>query len=416
MNYPVNSQEDNPGQAQTAYMHAWWITLTFVGFVLGYTLISTLPHEVADEGFHGPQIWTFYTGQFSLVPQLTMPPTYHLIIAAMMRACGFYNVDVLRFFSSCIGILGVPLMYALVCQFWPKEAGMRAIQWLFMPIVFPFFFLIYTDSWAMLPLFGMLLLTLKRRHLLAALCGFLAICFRQTAVAWVGLAFLFTLLEDSTSANGTPSLRRTLYRVSPYLAVFSLFLAFVFLNKGIALGDRSQQAVHFNITNLYFFLITTCLLMLPYNLHQLPAILRYLKRPAVLVLVVLGLLFYLTTYSNTHQYNQPGLNVYLRNRLLQVMTESLAWRAAFYIPTVWTALSLLTTKWPDKRLHWILPIVAIFVCLHPMIDIRYYFPALAIILALRPPMKPAWELATVAFYLPLTAYLCFGIVQLRFFL
>lgn len=404
------------GDHKTAYNDAWWMLVLLVGVVFGFAMVCFLPHEVADEGFHAPQVWTFFSGTLKVAPQLTMPPTYHLLLAAMMRCFGFFSVDMLRFLSAIVALTGLPLMYALIKHYWPDEAKVRTLQWFFMPIVFPFFFLIYTDAWALLPLLGMLLFTLRRRHLLAGLCGLLAVSFRQTAIPWVMFAGLMAVLETTSDTGIFTRIVASLRRSWPYLVVVAMFMVFVVLNKGVALGDRSQQQMAFHITNLYFFLIMAWVLLLPYNLSQLPTIVRWLKRPVVLILLVLGMFVFLATYSNPHQYNQPGLNFYLRNRLLNLMVESIAWRAIFYVPVAWMTLSLLTARLPESRLRWVFPVIALSLCLHPLIDIRYYLPALAIILAWREPCRPGWELATIYVYVLTTVYLIFHIARTSFFL
>lgn len=393
-----------------------WLLVAFAGLVFGYALISTLPHEVADEGFHGPQVWTFFSGEFALLPNLTMPPTYHLLLAGMMRAFGFYDVDMLRLLSALVAALGLPLFHLLARRHWAEEeAGLRTLQWFFLPVFFPYVFLIYTDAWSMLPLLAMFLFALRGRHVMAALCGLLAVLFRQTAIAWVALACVLAALEGGIDP-WRPVWRGLWRRALPYACVFAAFVVFVVWNQGVALGDRSLQSSRFHVTNLYFFLLCGWVFLLPWNLHQLPAIARQLQRPAVLLLLAGGLLVYLATFSNPHQYNQPSLDVYLRNRVLAVMVDSVAWRCVLYLPIAWMALTLLTTRWPERRLVWLLPAAALTLCLHPLIEVRYYLPALALLIAWRPPLRPGWEIAGLCLSLVVSAAFCFGIARLAFFL
>lgn len=43
----------------------------------------------------------------------------------------------------------------------------------------------------------------------------------------------------------------------PYLAVLALFLAFVFLNGSIALGDKAHHVVTFHVPQVFYFLVFT---------------------------------------------------------------------------------------------------------------------------------------------------------------
>jgi alpha-1,2-glucosyltransferase len=389
------------------------------GAVFGYTVIAFLPHEAADEGFHGPEIWNFYSGNYRLEPTLAMLPTYHFVLAQMARLLRHYDVDLLRFLSACVALLCLPVFGAIVRHHRTRaEAEIKTVQLLFLPFAFPFFFLLYTDMWSLLAILATLLCALKRRHVLAGLCGLLAVSLRQTAILWVGFVFVLVALEQcDTRATFTlrRALRNALRRGWPHLVVAGLFAVFVVLNKGIAVGDRSVQAVSVNPTIVYVFLICAWALFLPYNLGKAREVLGLLRRPWVAGLVALGFPLYLATYRVTHQYNAPGLDFYLHNRLLTLMTRSTPWRVALYVPLFWMTLSLCTLRFPEPRLRLLLVFIPLSLCVHPFVEERYYLPALAVLLAFREARFRRLEVATVAAYIPVSAYLALSIAKMRFF-
>lgn len=395
------------------------------GVIFGYALISVLPHEIADEGFHAPQIWEFYHHHYGLSDNLAMIPTYHYVIALALRQIGVFNIDVIRVLSLSVALLTLPVFYRLVKNLHPSIAETRTLQLLFLPLLFPFFFLIYTDLWALLAVLACLIFALDRRYLLSATIGLISILLKQTNVLWVGFAFVLVCFENpellaqkKEGGDGRlPLLISKGFRQGwPYLVVFALFGLFVYFNHGVAVGDRALQQAHFNPTNLYFFLICAWALFLPYNVEKLPAVVRLLAKPWIAGAVVLGFFIYLGTYSNTHQYNQPGLSFYLRNRLLGVMTESTPWRSALYLPVVWMVLTVATIPLTEKRLYWLYVFIPLSIVFLPLIEVRYYFPGFALLLAVLPPGRRVVDLLTLSYYFCAAAFLTYSIGMQRFFI
>lgn len=406
--------------SQTAVSpRALLVLVTLAGAALGFAMVCLQTHNAGDEGFHAPQAMNFAKGIYRFERSLPMLPAYHLLLGLMARAVGIQELNVLRLLSGIVSLISLPVFARLARRFWPLDAGLRTAHLLFLPIAFPFFFLVYTDMWSLLAVLGMLLLTLERRFVLAGLCAVIAIALRQTAAVWLAFALVLATL-DQCDTRATFSIRKAagnLFRRGyPLLLAGGLFATFVVLNKGVALGDRKLHQAAFNPTNLYLFLILGWALFLPCQVASLPRILPLLRRPAVWVALGLGMLVYLGTYQVKHQFNAPGLNFYLHNGVLAVMTRSVALRAALFVPLAWMILSLWTMRFPEPRLRWLLLFIALSVAFNPVVDPRYYLPGLALLLAFREPGRDSVELATVFAYVPVSAFLLFGIVKGSFFL
>jgi alpha-1,2-glucosyltransferase len=416
-------QEEVPlGATPCTYQTALPWLLMFLGAVLGYAIICMLPHETADEGFHGPQIWSFYCGNYKPLPDLSMVPGYHFILAFVCRQLGVFNLDLLRFLSACLSLLALPIFYKFTRIYHGKEAPIRTLQLLFLPLLYPFFFLIYTDIPALMSVLLVWLFCLRRQHIPAAIAGILALLLRQNNIIWIGLGVLLVCLESGGDSGKTQANSKrgfalpALTQVWPYIAVFILFGLFVIYNGGVATGDQRLQRMSINLTGVYFLLLCGWAAFLPYNIVQAPKIWRLLLKPWIAASAVAGLVVYLATFRVTHQYNAQGLDFYLHNRVLTLMTNSAAWRTVLYIPMLWMVLSAASTQLPQKRFRWIYPVIVLAICLHPMVEVRYTFVALALFLALRPPMQPAAEIATLAYYIPVAAYLIYATARMQLFL
>ena len=399
--------------------------VVWIGFAFGYALIASQgDRSFADEGFHAPQVRAFFERSYQVEPQLTTLPTYHLVLAMLSRAAGRYDLNLVRFFSMIIGASCVLAFAALVRREHPGGAAWtsRVLEFVFLPILFPFFFLVYTDVWSLSAVLATVWLTLSRRRALAGVAGLLAVALRQTSIVWVGFALLLALLDEpeTRDAQGRRSARRMLLGALragwPFFVVGAVFCVFVIVNRGVSLGDRTVQQATVNPTNLYFFLTCAGWLFLPYNLSKLRDVARLARRPVVMACIVLGLPAFLLTYRVTHPYNVPGLDFFLRNQFLNWMVGSMVGRAVMYVPLCWMVLSICTVRWPDPRWRWLLAFVPLSILPYPLIEQRYYLPALALLLAAREP-RPAWiERATVLLYAAVSAYFLFGIATERFFL
>lgn len=408
---PMLPDEFNrPTPAQTPALQPW--LFAFIALVFGYSMMALSPVEVSDEGFHGPQVWSFFANHNDLVPQLTVPPTYHFIIGKLLRLVDYYTVDLVRLLSTALGSLSLVAISALSHHYHRDLGGIRMLQVLMMPFAFVFFVTIYTDAWALGAVIGMLALCLRERHLLAALLAVFAMALRPTAAIWLGLAIMLTMLSPQVA----PDWRSQVRKLWPYLIPIGVFVAFVAWNGGVAIGDKSAHKLGINLTNLYMFLICAWLLLLPWNIQAAPRVWLLLQKPVVLVLLFAGFFLYMATFSVTHPYNHPNMSDFLHNQVLAWFTGSRVLRALAYIPLAWMVLTLACTRLAERRLYLLYPTIIASVCLHPLIEPRYYLPGLTMLILLRPAQRPRIEALQLAAYIPASAAILHFTASSKFFL
>ena len=399
-----------------------WLTsiCVLLGAVFGFALVSTHPGLINDEGFHGPQIWNFFTDNFTILGSTTMIPSYHAVLALIARLIGRYDDNLHRLITLLVGLAMPWLAFRMVKLHAPLEAGRRTVQLFYFPILFPFFFLIYTDVWTTTAIIATCLCAMNRRFLLAGLTGLAAVLLRQDAVIWVGLAWLLVAFDGCAMILRQLEWRKIIanagVRGLPLLTVMLLFVGFVFWNKGVAVGDRSQHQSGFTVTNIYVFLFYGWLMFLPMNLEAVPRILTLLRKPAVVACLALGFLIYMGTYSNTHGYNGEGMRFWLHNELLYWPTKFLSVRALGYLGVAWMALTMCVTRLPQPRLYWLYAVALLAAAMHPLIEPRYYLPGLLLLQICRPKLDERWENAQLVFNILLSAGLMFGTVTMVFFI
>lgn len=398
---------------------ALWLVV-WAGVVFGYAASCVLGGPASDEGFHAHQIWHYYVGGNEPFDTITTPTFYHQIIASVMNLIGYYHDYLLRLVNLLVALCLLPVFYCMVRRYRPPTASARTAQLLFAPLIFPYYFLVYTDLWALLLIALSFLAVFERRPWLAGLFGFGAVLIRQDAIIWLGLAYLYMATEHLTLSRPfawRAVLRDALLRGAVFLALFGAFIGFVLINGGVAIGDSgSHPMMRFNLSNLYGFLFCAWLLFLPLCLQQLPRIVRLLRRPWVWGLLLAACAFYMSFYANEHGYNRTHYTFFVHNGWLHLLEEYLWLRGLLFVPMAWMALTLAVMPYPDRRCYWLLLIAPLAVVAHPMVDPRYYFPAYLLINLWRPALPQGVELATLAGYIPLAAFVMYGTVTGLFFL
>lgn len=378
---------------------------------------ARLPHEIADEGFHAPQVWLFTNGDYRITDGLTTIPTYHAAVAFLSRCAGLNSVTEWRIASSVVALLAIPLFYRLRKKLHPADAESRTQLFFLCPYLFPMFFVIYTDAWSLLFLLLSLERMLSGRPWQSAGAGLLALLIRQTNI--IGLLFIVGL-DYLRTHEGMPSRATILQFLRKHVGMILvglLFAGFVVWNGGIAIHDKSQHPLSFNLANLHFFLLLQGLLFLPHVLQKgCQAVAEWWKQPWFFPVVGGFFLLYLATFHASHTFNDPGMHFYLRNRLLHFVLSDPVWKTLAFVPVCLALFSL----WNSLRDHretllW-LAFLLLSVAPFAVIEQRYYLPALAFWLVLGKPLEETSRRLLPLYFLGLDLWLAWQISRVEFFL
>lgn len=411
-------------QDESERVSAWMLIALFgVSVILGFGMMPA-NQTFHDESFHMPQILAYLKHQYlHLEKSLTMIPGYHFLVATISHLFGWDTVNQIRNASILLSLPAIAVFFLLARSLGHRSPVVSTSLFYFSPIFFPFFYVLYTDVPSLLfVLLGMWALH-KRYYSAAAVIFFLSMLLRQTNVIWLVMAWGIALFYEWSTVR----YRYDLYRYGLALInaglktflfpVFCLaFLLFVYFNGGVAIGDSTAHKLdRVYVTQVYFWLLTVFVLFLPLHIKNIPAILRLLKERSELILLCSALLvLYMATFWAEHGYNY--FDFFLRNRVVQWMRADELHRLVLFFPMLWAFLSLVVTPLREKRFYLLYPFTVLSLIPHSLVDQRYFMESIALFILFKKDDSHWVNVFTLAIYLPIIAFLYFGISQIRFFL
>ena len=393
-----------------------------VAYVLGMQMYTS-EDSIADEGHHHPQIAAFIDGRFDGVGRngVTMLPGYHAIVAAVAWGVGTHSASTVRILSAIL-CLPIMVLFFLCARALGKDNRVSlTLLFLLCPLVYPYFFLIYTDIPALMFLLGALFLTLTRRYQLAGLVVWLAILVRQTNVVWAFFLALVALGQDGVWEQLVRHNWRSVLQAVARLWLFVLaglaFLVFVYWNGGAALGTTQAQHELERLypTQGYLWLFVMFFLFMPLHLWNVPRIVTMLRRrPALWVVMSAGaFVVYLETFWVLHQWNYNPW--WLRNRLLTWLRQD-AWNPWLaFLPMLWAIVSLCVTPFARRSFYWMYPVAILSVVPFSLIEPRYFMVPLVFFMLFAEWKNVYVDRLTIAMYALVSVWVYVGIQSGEFF-
>lgn len=418
--------KSNSTQRSAQDLHLTLVLLLLATAIVTAASIRHLHEGIGDESVHAFQISWFIQGTYQIFENVTVIPLYHATIALILKVTGAQSLEAMRVAHFLLAMLCLPVYY-LLCRrlLGSTDVAMeRTTQLFFLPILFPLFFLIYTDIPALTLTLFMIERAIAGRYVQASALGLAAVLFRQTNLVWVAYAATVYLCRDKHKLISIKAWRDRLAGEIPALLSFGLIflvaLLFIAINGGIAVGDVEQHTVSFNLSNAYFMLLVAFAVFLPWHVAQLSAIYKLLcKYPWILFGIILIAIVYWFTYSHPHRYNSAELSYYRHNLILHYTADFPVYKLAAYTAMTWTCLSFSTIILQSQNKHelqLLAPFALLVVIPLPLIEQRYYLVALSLLLALRPPMKSRMEQISLLYSISWSTYLFYNVSKANFFL
>ncbi len=375
-----------------------------VAFSMWLVILFASPNsKYVDESTHYRQIGKFTKGNFEVQSTLPMIPGYHLAVAMTEKPLGHISITKVRLVSFSFSIVSILIFFLILKKLEVENIYVRTLQFVFLPISFLYFPLVYTDIFSLMLVLAVFYFALIKKYNISAVFSLLAILVRQNNTVWI----LFVWLYDYFSLYGfsmtlkivTSYCRRTV----GYIFVLLSFLAFIYFNQGISIGDRINHQAGFYLGNIYFFLATVFLLFLPILLQTFFKINFSKYRNYLVFGLVVGAIIavsFLLFPPDLHTYNRKlG---FLRNIILQLSYHQYTWLYALSI--VMGCVTLFLIRFREKT-YLIFPFVAAFLIPSLLVEQRYFIIPLTFLLLLKKDTGNKLEFLFMLYFLTISSAL-----------
>lgn len=392
------------------YPTLYFIVAVIVIFLCGYLLVKDI-NPIADEMAHYGQITDILENK-NLFPN-TCPylPGYHWTIVGLCTLVQNSTGAVLRLLSSFLSLLCFMSFFATAKQIDKPSAVSKSWLFLFSPILFPFFFLLYTDMYAMMFVLLALWFAFKQRLWLSGLVGILGLLVRQNNIIWLALIAGIVYFEYYYPQHQWKDVKLWISKFLFYFLAATFTIIFALWNKGFVFGDRGNHWLSLNFGNFFFTAFLFFFLFLPLHFANAAKIYHFLKQNRLVWLILIELfLIYLLFYKVTHIYNTLGRH--LHNWLVWEMQ----WHKVItFLPIAYTVLSLCVTKLQRKSFYLLYPFALLFLLTLSVIEVRYSFIPFVLFLLFKERDSERITAMTLATYFVPVYCVMFFLIDASFF-
>ncbi len=360
----------------------------------------------ADESDHLRQIHRFMKGNYELLSQMTTLPGYHLTVATIADFFPNLRTTHLRLISLVLALFSIPIFYLTARKLQAENPGLKTLQYIFLPVTFFYFPLMYTDIFSLLWVLLAFYFAIRKKYVWSAVFLFISLLVRQNNIVWGAFLWIYTYVLENGYVISSEKILAHLRRVAGYALVAFLFLGFVFVNKGVAVGDRAHQQVGFYLGNIYFFLALVGVLFLPVFIASVRKIkLEKNIRWGVGLGLILAAAFLLFPPA-VHEYNMKMK--FLRNIILFFAYHQYAWAYALTIFLGCVTLALMKL---EKSALMIFPFALAALAPSWLVEQRYAIVPLVLILLLRKEFSFKVEAVLVTYFLLLSSGLVYMLLH-----
>ena len=370
-----------------------------------------------DEPGNFAQIKIFLDGKLAISPGYPQYPGFPFIIANLGLLTGQTGYSSLRLINFIFGLSAIFIFYKLAVLTNHRHSTIKTIQFIFLPILFPYIFLLYSENMSNLLVLSSLYLVLKKKYNASLFLSVLSVAIRQTNIIWLFFIYVYIFLDRNRGRITYKKIISHITKHWPFLIGILGFIAAVLLNHGIAMGNQSSvhPSFYFGLGNVYWSLLLFFFLFLPTNISNYSSITGILKKNHKLIFsVLLFILITSVTFTNSHPWNQYP--EHLRNRILLFFTSSFTNKIMFFTIIAYSLLSLSLIKLKSKKFYFFYPFS--FLALAPLwlIESRYSIIPIILFILFRREQKKTAELITCFLFAALSLYFYWIYLHQSFYL
>ena len=391
--------------------------IIFIVSILGFLCIKNQDYY-SDELPHTTQIRNFVEKDYTIVPYLTVIPGYHFFVAEFVGFFKIFSIQIVRFISMILLLLLlIPLLYNII----DKDKEIKILQIFFFPILFIFWFLVYTDLFSCFIILLSYYFLTKEKYNISGICAILSVLVRQNNIVWfiffIGLIFFkFFKIEKLNFKNIFLVFNKQfLWKIKFFvLGIIGFGLFTLVMNGSLVLGDKTSHPIAVHFGNIWFMLFMIPILFFPIVFCRLEKGIKMIfKNSKMLILYVGIILLGLGTFVNNHIYNQN--TVFLKNKILVWATYNWINEIFFFIVICISILFLLTYDWKKEQILFFI-CTGLYLMMSWLIDVRYYVIFFMFFMIWRPvEEKKIFEWYQLIYSIIFAIIMFWGILQWKIF-
>lgn len=369
-----------------------------------------------DEPGNYDQLKLFVAGKIEYYKGYSQYPGYPALLAFFGKVFQRADIPYFRDVNFSFSLFGIVIFYLLAKKIDYQSSIIKTIQYSFLPIIFPYRFLLYSENLSDPLVLASIWATLSNRYLLSAVLGILAVSVRQQNIVWLLFSFTLHYFIKYQSVNKTNFLEH-LKKSWLFILGFIIFITVVIINGGIAMGNLKPYHPDFTIQmgNVWWMLWLIFLLFLPVHAINFRNVLLLVSSNRKILFFALT--FTLTgfiTFANLHPWNQTP--DHLRNRILITVAKQPPVKLLFFLSVSFTVLSLYKSKFLSSKFYLLYPFALLSLLPIWLIESRYAFIPLTLFILFRRTTSISAELITISLFLLFSAFLYFGYLHQIFYL
>jgi len=373
-----------------------FLIFAIVAFLISFFLIRE-HKSFADERFHYRQVKLFIDNRLEITHKLTTIPGYHLVVALIMKLFHTERFFAMRLISLSFSLATIPLFFSISKKISKDEEHslIRTLQYVSFPIIFPFFFLAYTDIFSVLIILLSFYFLLGKKYTLSGIFAIFSFCVRQNNIVWMLFNWIYIYISTFGFKVNKENLLKFIKETWAYVIGMISFAAFLFFNGGIAIKDKENQHAGFYLGNIYFILFLFLAFFIPLHAHNIKKMLNYFKTRILYLILVLSLFIisFIFIKQPLHPYNHGS--DFLRNIIILYFNSNFQANILYFILVLFAALSLIVTKLKISYFWILYPATFLFLVPSQLIEQRYYIIPFTLFLIFSQKIDKKYEIATV---------------------
>jgi len=248
--------------------------------------------------------------------------------------------------------------------------------------------------------------------------GILSLFIRQNNIVWLAFMCVFIHFEKYNFEFSVKIFQKSIRDYWIFIIGFILFIIFLIINKGVAIGEKLMHpSFLFRTGNIFFMMFLFFFLFLPLNISNFQKIIQHIKKnKKFIIIIAIVFSIYMLTFVNDHPYNYYLPRYFIRNRILLYFNSTFVLKTLFFIPIAYSMFSISVTKLHRKSFYILYPTTLIFLLPSWLIEQRYYLIPFTLFILFKKEESKLVECLTITFYVLASAGIYLGMRNNFFFL